>query len=142
MVIIVTGTPGAGKTTFAKQLAEKLNYGYIDLNEFAVRENCILERDEERDALVVDEEKLVQKIVDGFEKDTPVVIDGHFSHEVPPKTVEKCYVVKAQLPELRKRLEARGYTQQKVQENLECEIFDVCHQEAKEKGHTVEIIWS
>jgi adenylate kinase len=80
--------------------------------------------------------------VEGFDRDTPIVIDGHFSHEVPPASAEKCYVTKAQLPELRKRLEARGYSAQKVKENLECEIFDVCYQEAKEKGHVIEIIWS
>lgn len=142
MVIIVTGTPGTGKTTFAKELAQKLSYAYIDLNEFAVREGCIIERDDERDALVVDEEKLVQKIIDGFERDTPAVIDGHFSHELPADAVEKCYVTKAQLPELRKRLEARDYSKEKVQENLECEIFDICHEEAKHKGHIIEIVWT
>jgi len=30
-----------------------------------------------------------------------------------------------------------GYSKDKIQENLECEIFDVCLNEAKEAGHKV-----
>jgi adenylate kinase len=142
MVIIVTGTPGTGKTTFARKLAAERGYAYIDLNNFALAEDCVVEHDEQRDALVIDEEKLVERVVNSFERGTKVVLDGHFSHEIPPAIVEKCYVTKTPLPELRKRLEARAYTQQKVQENLECEIFDLCHEEAKENGHDVEIVWT
>ena len=31
-IIIVTGTPGTGKTTIAKKLAKKLNFHYLDVN--------------------------------------------------------------------------------------------------------------
>ena len=31
-VIIISGTPGTGKTTLAKKLAKKLDFEYIDIN--------------------------------------------------------------------------------------------------------------
>ena len=35
MIIIVTGTPGTGKTTLSKLLAEKKGFEYLDLNDFS-----------------------------------------------------------------------------------------------------------
>jgi adenylate kinase len=142
MVVIVTGTPGTGKTTFAKKLAQDLKYAYMDLKEYAIRENLIVEVDKKRDTLVVDEIKLVQKLCEELDKHTPIVIDSHFSHELPSAVVEKCYVMKTQLATLKKRLEERGYSKKKVEENVQAEIFDTCHQEAIEKGHNIELVWT
>jgi broad-specificity NMP kinase len=44
------------------------------------------------------------------------------------------------LKELRKRLEKRGYDGEKVRENIDSEIFDVCLNEAKDKGHYTFVI--
>jgi broad-specificity NMP kinase len=40
--IIVTGTPGTGKTTLAKKLSKKLKYAYIDVNN-VIKENKLKE---------------------------------------------------------------------------------------------------
>jgi broad-specificity NMP kinase len=37
-------------------------------------------------------------------------------------------------------LKKRRYGKNKVKENVECEIFDVCLNEAKEKGHKILVI--
>lgn len=39
------------------------------------------------------------------------------------------------MKELKRRLKKRGYHKEKIEENLECEIMDVCLEEAREKGH-------
>jgi adenylate kinase len=142
VVIIVTGTPGTGKTTFAKKLAQELHYAYMDLKDYAIREGFVTGADKKRDALIVDEVKLVKKLSEELDKETPLVIDSHFSHELPADVVEKCYVMKAELATLKKRLEERGYAKKKVDENMQAEIFDICRQEALEKGHNIEIIWT
>jgi broad-specificity NMP kinase len=38
------------------------------------------------------------------------------------------------------RLKRRGYPREKIKENLECEIFDICLNEAKERGHKTIIV--
>ena len=43
---------------------------------------------------------------------------------------------------LKKRLERRKYNKLKIQENLECEIFDVCLNEARELKHKIKIIYT
>ena len=46
------------------------------------------------------------------------------------------------LKTLKKRLEKRGYSKEKVRENLDAEIFDTCRIEALEAGHNVEVIYT
>jgi adenylate kinase len=59
---------------------------------------------------------------------------------LPKKYVDLCIVTKCGLKTLEKRLKKRGYKKQKIRENLDCEIFDICLNEAKEKGHNIKII--
>ena len=47
-VVIVTGTPGTGKTTLAKKLAKELNYKYVDVNKIIKKEGLCAHKDIER----------------------------------------------------------------------------------------------
>lgn len=142
MAIIVTGTPGTGKTTLARKLAKEYKYEYLDLNEFSQMVGAIEGRDPERDTLIVDEHKVVAALEKALRKNSRVVIDGHFSHELSPKFVEKCYVTRTKLPELKARLENRKYSEKKIRENLDAEIFDTCGEEARANGHTTQEVWT
>ena len=63
MIIIVTGTPGTGKSSFSKLLAKELNYTYLDVNEF-IKKNALCESlDEEKECMVVDENELSKKLI-------------------------------------------------------------------------------
>lgn len=140
MVIIVSGTPGTGKTTFAKKLAKKLNYKYLDVKEI-IRKNKLSEGyDKKRATDIIDIKKLNKVIIEILKKETNIVIDSHLSHYLPKKYVEKCYITKCPLPVLKKRLEERRYSEEKIRENLDAEIFDTCRIEALEAGHVVEVV--
>ena len=69
-----------------------------------------------------------------------LVIDSHLSHYLPKEYVDTCIITKCNLKLLKKRLEERGYSKNKVRENLDVEIFDTCRLEALEAGHKVKII--
>lgn len=142
MAIIVTGTPGTGKTTYAKQLAAKLGYTYLDLNEFIMQRGLSEGKDPLRDAIIVDEEALLIALLPKVAANPELVVDGHFSHILPREHVAKCYVLKCELKELERRLKARGYSEEKVRENLDAEIFDTCLHEAEEYGHKPEVVWT
>ncbi|MEK6916468.1 MAG: AAA family ATPase [Nanoarchaeota archaeon] len=141
-VIIVTGTPGTGKTTAAKKIAKQKNLKYIDVNKLIEEKKLFESIDLDRGSKIVDTDKLNKVLIDIIKDNKGVVIDSHLSHYLPKKYVDKCIVTKCSLEELKKRLQKRGYKEVKIRENLDAEIFDVCRIEALEAGHNVEVIYT
>ncbi len=136
--IIVSGIPGTGKTELAKALARKLNYKYVDVNRL-IKENHLSDGyDKKKECEIVDTEKLSKFLVDFIKKSgESLVIDSHLAHYLPKKYIDLCIITKCGLKELNKRLKKRKYSKEKVRENLDSEIFDICLNEAIEKGHTI-----
>ena len=123
MKIVVSGTPGTGKSKFSKRLAKELKFKYLDIKLFS-KKNKIYDKIE-KNCLVIDEKKLVKalkKLKGNY------VIDGHLSHYLK---ADYCVVCKCDLKALKKRLEKRKYSKQKIKDNLDAEIFDVCFTDAK-----------
>jgi adenylate kinase len=128
-VILVTGTPCVGKTTVARLLTSKLNALYVNLTELAVHENLVSGKDEKRDSIIVDENRMkrkIREIIEGCEQND-IVIDGHYAVSVVPKKLVTCVFVLRRNPvELRKFMEQCGFSGRKLWENLASEILDVC----------------
>jgi adenylate kinase len=141
LVILVTGTPCVGKTTIANRLAETLEGLYINLTEFANTHDLILRMDTQRKTSVVNKRKMRSELrhaIDYADKNT-IIIDGHFSPAVVPKSyVNRIFVLRRNPVELREFMEKCGFTGAKLWENLASEILDVClvdalqeHEESK-----------
>src|SRR3989338_4368793 len=141
--IVVSGSVCAGKTTFSKKLARKIKAEYVSLNTIIVKNKLYDGYDRKRKSWIVDVNKLNRFLIKIIkESKRKLVLDGHLSHYLPKKYVEKCYILKCNLKTLEKRLRKRGYNRAKIRENLDVEIFDVCLIDAKERGHKIEIIES
>ena len=141
-VIIVTGTPGTGKTTLAKQLAKKLDFHYLGVNKIIKEHNISEGYDIKRDTEIVDTRKLNIVLIKEINnhKNKGMIIDYHLSHYLPKRYVDVCIVTKCDLKELEARLRKKDYSRAKVKENLDSEIFDICLNEAKERKHEVFVI--
>jgi len=142
-VYIVSGCVGTGKTTFAKKLTKEKKAEYLNVKDLIKKYDISSEYDKKRKCDVVDISKLI-KVLNKIIKESKrrLVIDSHLSHYLNPKNVDKCYITKCDIKELRKRLKKRNYSKSKIEENTEAEIMDVCYNEALEKGHKIEIVWS
>ncbi|MFP4112281.1 MAG: AAA family ATPase [Candidatus Woesearchaeota archaeon] len=138
MIIAVTGTPGTGKTTLAKKLAKRLGYKLFDVNKFLdENKSAISGFDYNRDSKIIDVNKLT-KDIKRFIKENDIrdiVIDSHMSHILPKNIVDLVIVARTNLKVLKKRLEKRKYSKEKVRENLDSEIFEICLNETIEKKH-------
>ncbi len=144
-VIIVSGTPGTGKTTIAKKTAKEKGYEYIDVNKVIEKEKLSEGYDKKRDTKIIDIERLnkaVIRLIENKKKERikGIIIDSHLSHYLPKKYVDLCIITKCDLKALKKRLEKRGYSKAKIRENMDAEIFDTCRIEAEERGHKIKII--
>jgi len=140
-VIIVTGTPGTGKTRLAKKIAHHKGFLYMDVNKFIKEKKLYEKYNKKSKCFDIDVRKLNKILIDKInasKKD--IVIDSHLSHYLPKEYVTKCIVTKCNLKILKKRLEQRGYNKKKVRENLDAEIFNVCLTEAQEHGHKILIV--
>jgi adenylate kinase len=134
-VILVTGTPAVGKTTVARRLAEHQSADYVNLTEFAYKENLVLEEDKSRKTAIIDEAKMRRKLKALIrESKKNVVVDGHYAAAVTPKSmVTNVFVLRRNPIQLRELMRKRQYDEAKQKENLEAEILDVCLVEALSK---------
>lgn len=140
-IIVVTGTPGTGKTTVAMMLAKKTGWKYIDVNSVIDKHKLSEGYDRKKKCKIIDVKKLnktMLKIIK--ESEESLVIDSHMAHYIPASAVDACVVTKCNLKLLNRRLKKRNYGDKKVRENLDCEIFDVCRMEATETGHNVIVV--
>ena len=136
-VICVSGTPCTGKTTLARKLSKQFNYEYIDVNKL-IKDNKLNEKyDKKRRCYIVDIKKLNKLLIKLINAKENLVIDSHLSHYLSKKYVDLCVITKCDLKVLEKRLKKRKYNKSKIRENLDCEIFDVCLNEAKERKHKI-----
>lgn len=127
-IILVTGTPGVGKTAVSHLLASKLNALHVDLGDLVKRENLTSGIDKTRDTLIADIDKVtrrVQEIING--SNSNVIVDGHYATDVvPSETVDFVFVLRRNPDELKKTMEEREFREEKIYENLAAEILDVC----------------
>jgi len=154
-VAIVTGSIASGKTTLAKALSKKLNYKYIDVHNLIKKNKLYDSYDRKDKCYIVDVKKLNKFLIKEInqykriikkellkkkKQMKGIIIDSHLSHYLARKHVDLCIVTKCELKELQKRLKKKGYSKNKIRDNLDCEIFDVCLNEAREKGHKVLVV--
>ena len=140
-VIVISGTPGTGKTNLAKQIAKKSDFKYLNIKKIIKKYNLHEYFDKKRKCLVVDTNKLNKILIDLIKNSKyNLVIDSHLSHFLPRKYVSLCIITKCNLKILRKRLIKRKYNKLKIKENLESEIFNICLNEEKELGNNILVI--
>ena len=139
--IIVTGSVATGKTTLAKRLAKKIKAQYIDVNKLIPKYKLQIGYDKKLKSKIIDIKRLKKVLTDIVKKSKEsLVIDSHLSHYLPSKYINLCIITKCNLKTLKKRLQKKGYSKEKIRINLDAEIFDVCLTEALENKHKIILI--
>ncbi|MHA1689941.1 MAG: adenylate kinase family protein [Promethearchaeota archaeon] len=143
--IIISGTPGTGKTTVARGLGDRLRAEVISLNELVMEEGLLEGFDEERDTYIADFDRLVPRVVELIKEAEKmgikrIIIEGHFADVIPKEYIDVVFILRCHPDELKRRLEARGYGKEKVLENVEAEILGDCIQYMLEKELDVPIL--
>lgn len=132
MMIIITGTPGCGKTTISKILSNKIGAKLISINYLLDNYELNLGTDELRGYKIVDVDRM-NPIVDKIKKDNAdktIIFEGHLAQDYP--NADKTVVLRCNPTELEKRLNTRNWSNKKIHENIEAEILGICTQESYE----------
>ncbi|KAK1594714.1 POS9-activating factor FAP7 [Colletotrichum navitas] len=129
--IIVTGTPGVGKTTHCEELARRTGLKHLSVNQVVKDSECHEGWDEEFQSWIVDEDKLLDTIEEEVQNGGHI-IDWHACDLFPKSWIDLVVVLRVDSATLYDRLSARKYSDAKLQENLDSEIMEVLLQEARE----------
>ena len=127
-VIVITGTPGVGKTTISKALATKLNALHLSVGDLVKAENLFLGVDVERQTLIADLKKLTERIKSIiFSSSQDIIVDGHYASDVTPRNlVSYAFVLRRDPDDLKIKLKEKGFKELKILENVTSELLDVC----------------
>ncbi|OBT65998.1 hypothetical protein VE03_03193 [Pseudogymnoascus sp. 23342-1-I1] len=129
--IIITGTPGVGKTTHCETLAASLGLTHLSINTIVKDKACHDGWDEEYQSWIVDEDKLLDEIEEEV-KQGGYIIDWHACDLFPKSWIDLVVVLRVDSTILYDRLKSRNYPELKLQENLDSEIMQVLLQEARD----------
>jgi adenylate kinase len=129
--IIISGTPGCGKTSVANELSKLVNAKIISLNEEAISDNFSFEYDNERKTHIVDFKiflPYIIKKIKKIKKENPqfLIIESHFTDIIPNKYIDHVFILRCDPDELVKRLKGKKYNLKKITENVQTEILGNC----------------
>jgi len=117
-MIVVTGTPGTGKTTIARLLAAELGLPFISANTLIKSKK--LHKGMDNGSLVVDMPALKRELR-GFNG----IVEGHVLCDLKLQA-DRVVVLRASPRAIARRLRSRRYSRKKLEDNLEAEALDYC----------------
>jgi adenylate kinase len=138
--ILITGTPGTGKTSLAETICEVLKLTRININELVQQHQCHEGHDSEYDTLILDEDKLLD-VMEPLMSEGGKVVDYHSCDFFPERWFDLVLVLQTTTEVLYDRLQSRGYSDKKINENMECEIMQIVIESARE-SYQPEIVHS
>ena len=130
--ILITGTPGTGKSTLCQKLQEKgSNLRWINIGEFAKANKYLGEWDSQYECYDIDEDKLLDDLEDTMAEGN-ILIEHHVTDLFPERWFDAVFVLRTDNTKIFDRLKTRGYNQKKLDDNVQCEIFQTILDEARE----------
>ncbi len=131
MIVAISGTPGTGKTSAARELSEITGWELVGLNELAEKNGLHSGYDEERCCKIVDIKAINSEIKRLISSGKNLLIESHYAHEMPADLV---IILRTNPDEMRRRSEKKGWDFNKTEENVLAEIMEECKIESLENG--------
>lgn len=132
MKILITGTPGVGKTTASKMTAEELGIEHIELSKLIESNNLYESKNEELNTLIFDEDSVISFLNNYVANKNSFIIDTHSPMIGMDIKFDLIFHIFCDTKILAERLEARNYSHKKIEENIQSEIFNIVGEELDE----------
>ena len=126
-IIIVTGTPGVGKTVLARLLAEKTGFALSSLGDLVKKEGLHKGFDHKAGSYIIDMRSVRRKLKGYFgdHQKEGIVFETHSVNSILPNSRGMVAIVLRLDPVvLARRLHARNWPKVKIWENVESEMID------------------
>lgn len=127
-IIIVTGTPGVGKTVLGRMLATKTGFTFLSLSDLVKKDRLHKGFDRRARSYIINEPAVRKKLAGYFEarREKGIVFEAHSLASILHNGRGMFALVLRLDPViLAKRLRARNWPKLKIWENIEAEMIDV-----------------
>jgi adenylate kinase len=105
----------------------------IVIGDLVKQKRLYLEYDPEYDSHVLDEDALIQELEPlTHDPSRGLILEYHSNDLFPSEWIDAVFVLRTDNTILYDRLVSRGYEGKKLQQNIECEIFQTILEEARE----------
>lgn len=112
--ILVTGTPGTGKTTFCQALSRELGIPHHELSRIIIEQDLGVKKE---DVVVFDPKKVKREI-----RKLTGILDSHCTEIISEPDI--VVLMRCSIEELTRIYKERKYSDEKIRQNLEYEIFN------------------
>ena len=136
--ILVTGTPGVDKTSLCTLLESQLpddydikGFTYVKLAEMIREKKLYQNWSEEFDVPEFDEDMVCDELEPLMSQQGGVILEFHSCDFFPERWFDMVVLLRCDNTNLFDRLQERGYKQNKIEENIQCEIFGELKDEVK-----------
>ena len=135
--ILITGTPGVGKTSFATLLTDKLlenknlNFKNINIGKLVNDKKLYKNWNKEYDVPEFDDDMICDEL-EPLMLEGGVILDFHSAWFLPEEWINLVVLLRCNNTQLYDRLKARGYNDKKITENIDCEIMEVTSEEVRD----------
>ncbi|XP_045216195.2 adenylate kinase isoenzyme 6-like [Mercenaria mercenaria] len=136
--ILITGTPGTGKSTLGAELAQRTGLQYVNVGELAKQEHFYEGYDDVYQCPILNEDQVIDELEDQM-RGGGNIIDYHGCEFFPERWFDIVFVLRTDNTVLYNRLEQRGYAGKKLDDNIQCEIFQTILDEAR-NSYKAEIV--
>jgi adenylate kinase len=126
MRIIITGTPGTGKSLIAKALANSMRLRLVDIKKLVNQKGLSTLPEHEVDV------KKLSKVLSFLKNEKDYIVEGHLACEIK-LPADFIFILRTHPDVLKKRLAKRRYPKKKLEENLMAEMLDYCTQRVEQE---------
>lgn len=132
MKILVTGTPGVGKTTFCSRISQELGIMHVEMSRYIEENGLYTELDQKFNSLLFDADVVADSLSAYLRNKDSYVVDSHDCGALSGLEFDLIFILTVPIETLHRRLSDRGYDDVKIKENIQCEIFGIVREDVED----------
>ena len=122
--ILLTGTSGVEKPTLVKECTSRSGLKYVNVGDLTQKGQLYNGYEEEYGCPILEEDRVVDELENQM-REGDIIVDYHGCDFFPEHWFHIVFVLRTDNSIRYKRLETQGYNVKKLQDNIQCEIFQV-----------------